>query len=250
VAYFDQLRAQLEEDKTVRDNVAGGSDKITIDGKSKHVLSYLKDFLFTAERAQQPVRALSGGERNRLLLARLFTQPANLLVMDEPTNDLDAETLELLEELLNGYQGTLLLVSHDRALLNSVVTSTLVFEGDGVVAEYVGGYDDWLRQRSAPEPATKAVKDVATTGAEQPKAPASPKPAKLSYKEQRDLEALPARIESLEEEQERLQSEMASADFYRQTGGQISEARERLAAVDAELADAYERWEALEARKG
>jgi len=249
VAYFDQLRAKLEEDRNVMDNVAGGSDKVTVDGRSKHVLSYLKDFLFAPERARQPVRALSGGERNRLLLAKLFTQPANLLVMDEPTNDLDAETLELLEELLIGFDGTLLLVSHDRALLNSVVTSTLVFEGEGRVREYVGGYDDWLRQRPSVTPAREP---------ERPKKPAPDRPpkgtgdqprgrsGKLSYKDQRELETLPARIETLEAEQEDLHARMADPGFYQQPGEAISAARERLAEVEAELERVFARWEALE----
>jgi ATP-binding cassette subfamily F protein uup len=251
LAYFDQLRAQLDEDKTVRDNLAGGSDKVSVDGRSRHVLSYLKDFLFTPERAQQPVRALSGGERNRLLLARLFAQPANLLVMDEPTNDLDAETLELLEELLADYQGTLLLVSHDRALLNAVVTSSLAFEGDGVVREYVGGYDDWLRQRPAREPAQDAAGGARpaagrTAKSARPRAGSGTKGNRLSYKDRRDLEALPALIESLEEQQGRLQAQMASPAFYRREGEEIAQARERLTSLEDELARAYERWEALE----
>jgi ATP-binding cassette subfamily F protein uup len=248
VAYFDQLRAQLDEDGTVRDNVAGGSDKVGVDGSSRHVLSYLKDFLFTPERAQQPVRALSGGERNRLLLARLFTQPANLLVMDEPTNDLDAETLELLEELLASYRGTLLLVSHDRALLNAVVTSSLVFEGGGVVREYVGGYDDWLRQRPAPEPVPEAGRSPTGATAARKK-PSEPKRAGLSYKDRRDLETLPERIEALEAEQLQLQQEMASPDFYRRDGEAIAEANQRLAGLEEELARAYARWEALESAR-
>ncbi len=245
VAYFDQLRASLDDGKSVQDNVAGGSDKVTVDGRSKHVLSYLKDFLFTPERARQPVTALSGGERNRLLLARLFTQPANLLVMDEPTNDLDAETLELLEELLTGFSGTLLLVSHDRALLNAVVTSTLVFEGEGRVHEYVGGYDDWLRQRPAPQP--MADKEKSQTQS-QPKTRAAARraPAKLSYKDRRELEALPARIEALEREQGELHERMADPAFYQQSGEAISTAKERLASVEADLEESYERWEALE----
>jgi ATP-binding cassette subfamily F protein uup len=246
VAYFDQLRAQLDEDKTVRDNVAGGSDKVTVGDKPRHVLSYLKDFLFSPERSQQPVRALSGGERNRLLLARLFARPANLLVMDEPTNDLDAETLELLEELLADYQGTLLLVSHDRALLNAVVTSSLVFEGDGLVREYVGGYDDWLRQR--PPPARPADTSRETRPAKPPRPNARPeaKGKRLSYKDRRDLEALPERIEWLEAEQGRLQAQMASPDFYRRPGEEIAQAKERLTALEEDLAGAYERWESLE----
>jgi ATP-binding cassette subfamily F protein uup len=249
VAYFDQLRASLDEDKSAQDNVAGGSDKVTVDGRSKHVLSYLKDFLFTADRARRPASSLSGGERNRLLLARLFTRPANLLVMDEPTNDLDAETLELLEELLAGFRGTLLLVSHDRALLNAVVTSTLVLEGDGKVGEYVGGYDDWLLQRPATTSTEKPAK---------PKEPARPKqasrpkgsPGKLSYKDRRELQALPERIESLEAEQAELHKRMADPAFYRENGSAIAEAKERLAAVESELEQAFEQWEALEGRNG
>jgi ATP-binding cassette subfamily F protein uup len=244
VAYFDQMRAQLDEEKSVQDNVAGGSDRVTIDGASRHVLSYLKDFLFPPERARQPVKALSGGERNRLLLARLFTQPANLLVMDEPTNDLDVETLELLEELLVGFAGTLLLVSHDRALLDAVVTSTLVFEGGGIVREYVGGYEDWLRQRPvAPaRPEAKPAPVSRPEPTERPKHPA----AKRSYKDARELESLPARIEALEAEQAALHERMAASDFYQQPGEAIAAARARLEALEAELAVAYERWEALE----
>lgn len=245
VAYFDQLRASLEDDRSVEDNVAGGSAKVTVNGRSKHVLSYLKDFLFTPDRARQPVSALSGGERNRLLLARLFSQPANLLVMDEPTNDLDAETLELLEDLLTSFAGTLLLVSHDRALLNAVVTSTLVFEGGGRVREYVGGYDDWLRQRPATVPTTESPKPGKPA---QPKPPPAGRrtPGKLSYKDRRELESLPSQIESLEEEQERLHASMADSSFYRKGGEAISEAKDRLAAVEAQLEEAYGRWEALE----
>ena len=263
VAYFDQQRAQLDEDKTVLDNVAGGSEKVTIAGQSRHVLSYLKDFLFTPDRARQPVRALSGGERNRLLLARLFTQPANLLIMDEPTNDLDTETLELLEELLLNFEGTLLLVSHDRALLDAVVTSTLVFEGDGRLTEYVGGYEDWLRQQPpvVPKPANKPTKtpkpNLAGVGKEaisplsgQATGQVAPKRDKLGFNERRELEALPARIEVLEMEIDSLQTRMGEASFYQQSGAAMAQTRERLAALEVELAAAYERWEILEARKG
>ena len=273
VAYFDQQRAQLEEDKSVLDNVAGGSEKVTIAGQGRHVLSYLKDFLFTPDRARQPVRALSGGERNRLLLARLFTQPANLLVMDEPTNDLDTETLELLEELLLNFEGTLLLVSHDRALLDAVVTSTLVFEGDGRLTEYVGGYEDWVRQRprakaesarlakpakSAQSYQSDRSSPSGANGRDKTAPPAAAKGGdqealrrdKLSFKEQRELEALPPRIEALEAELESLQARMGEGAFYQQSGTLISQARERLAVLEGELAQAYGRWESLEARKG
>ncbi|MBK1702565.1 ATP-binding cassette domain-containing protein [Thiococcus pfennigii] len=249
VAYFDQRRAQLDESLSVLDNVAGGSDRVTIDGQGRHILSYLKDFLFTPERARQPVKALSGGERNRLLLAKLFAQPANLLVMDEPTNDLDAETLELLEELLAEFQGTLLLVSHDRALLDNLVTSTLVLEGGGRVVEYVGGYSDWLRQR--PEAAAAPGE---TAPAARPKAEPKRTPARaakrLSYKESRELEALPARIEALETEQGTLHARLGEPDLYQQGGEAVTALQARLAEIEAELAEAYRRWEDLEARGG
>ena len=214
VAYFDQLRAQLDEDRSVFENVSDGNDTILFNGKPRHIMGYLQDFLFSPERARSPVRVLSGGERNRLLLARLFAKPSNVLIMDEPTNDLDTETLELLEELLLDYPGTLLLVSHDRAFLNNVVTSTLVLEGEGRVGEYVGGYDDWLRQRS-PESPEKAGKAAAR--------PEKPRPVRerrptLSFKEQRELEALPPRIESLEAEQAALVQTLSDPSFYRQGG--------------------------------
>ncbi len=239
IAYFDQLRGSLDESRSVRDNLAGGSDKVDINGKQKHVISYLRDFLFAPDRASQPVSSLSGGERNRLLLAKLFTRPFNILVMDEPTNDLDVETLELLEELLLEYQGTLLLVSHDREFLNNVVTSTLVFEGDGLVAEYVGGYDDWLRQRKSAaigKPAAK--KRVEKQPAERPK--------KLSYKEQQELEKLPQQIESLDLELAELQQQMANPAVYRQGGAEIATLKGRLAELEAALEQSYARWEALD----
>ena len=242
VAYFDQHRALLDEELSVLDNVAQGSEQITVNGQSRHVISYLQDFLFAPDRARTPVKALSGGERNRLLLARLFTQPANLLVMDEPTNDLDMETLDLLESLLVEFNGTLLLVSHDRAFLNDVVTSTLVFEGDGRVEEYVGGYDDWLRQRR-PASAVPAAGAAARPAVRPEKAPAK---AKLGYKEQRELEALPQRIEALEREREQLHDAMGSPEFYRLEKEAIADTQSRLAALEEELATAYERWEMLE----
>jgi len=242
VAYFDQHRSVLDESKSVIDNLAQGSDKVTINGVERHIISYLQDFLFSPERARTPVKALSGGERNRLLLARLFTKPANLLIMDEPTNDLDVETLELLEELLLNYKGTLLLVSHDRAFINNVITSTLVFEGDGVINEYVGGYDDWLRQKSDEKPTTVAKKNKPQTSsvanAEQKK--------KLSYKDQRELDALPKTIEKLENEQSELMTKLGDPDFYQQQGDAVSKANDRLAAIEAELSVCYQRWETLE----
>jgi len=250
IAYFDQMRAQLDPEKSVRDNVAGGSDQVEIEGASRHVLSYLKDFLFTPERARQPVKALSGGERNRLLLAKLFTRPANLLVLDEPTNDLDTETLELLEELLLNYSGTLLLVSHDRALLDNVVTSTLVFEGDGIVRDYVGGYEDWLRQRPRPvEPAPAPKSSAPATQAAEPKSKPKRTSDKLSFKETRELAELPGRIESLEQEQSDLHARLADPALYQGDGAEVVTVKARLETVDAELEAAYARWEALAARE-
>jgi ATP-binding cassette subfamily F protein uup len=249
VAYFDQLRAQLDPERSVQDNVAGGSDKVEVGGKPRHVLSYLKDFLFTPERARQPVRALSGGERNRLLLAKLFTRPANLLVLDEPTNDLDAETLELLEELLLEFQGTILLVSHDRALLDNVVTGTLVLEGEGRVRDYVGGYSDWLRQRDAAA-AAQVPAQAPSPQAAQSK-PASRKVAtKLSFKETRELAELPERIGALETEQAELHARLADPALYQQGSDAVTATQSRLVAVEAELTEVYDRWEALEALKG
>ena len=245
VAYFDQMRGQLNEDKSVQDNVAGGSDKISVGGTSKHVLSYLKDFLFAPERARQPVKALSGGERNRLLLAKLFTRPANVLVLDEPTNDLDAETLELLEELLQEFRGTLLLVSHDRALLDNVVTSTLVLEGDGTVREYVGGYTDWLRQRPPPLPAAAPKRAVPPATASRPR----PRPERLSYNERRELEALPGQIEALDAEIEALHERLSDAGLYQQGGDAVAKATARVQEVEQALETAYARWEELESAR-
>lgn len=246
VAYFDQQREQLNAESTVMDSVGEGSQTVTINGRSRHVAGYLQDFLFPAERLRSPVGTLSGGERNRLLLARLFARPANLLVMDEPTNDLDVETLDLLEELLLDYQGTLLLVSHDRAFLDNAVTSTLVFEGGGRVGEYVGGYTDWLRQRPAPVPAkTEATRAKAPKPASAAKARGA-KSRKPSYKEQREIETLPAKIESLETEQSRLQTAASQPSFYQQPPDDIAATLARLEAVCQELDVAYRRWTALE----
>ncbi|MCI0919205.1 ATP-binding cassette domain-containing protein [Pseudomonas stutzeri] len=251
VAYFDQLRHQLELEKTVIDNVAEGRDFITIDGQNRHVLSYLGDFLFSPQRARTPVKALSGGERARLLLAKLFSKPANLLVLDEPTNDLDVETLELLEEVLLGFQGTVLMVSHDRAFLDNVVTSTLVFEGKGVVREYVGGYQDWLRQGGSPRllgvAETKESKTEAP--ASKPAAPvaeAAPAKKKLSYKVQRELEALPGKIDAVEKNIAALQAEIAQPTFYQQTAEHTGETIARLEALQKELDELLERWAELE----
>ncbi|MDJ0870727.1 MAG: ATP-binding cassette domain-containing protein, partial [Gammaproteobacteria bacterium] len=243
IAYFDQHRAQLDDHGTVIDNVADGSDKVIIGGRPRHVIGYLGDFLFAPDRARTPVHALSGGERNRLLLAKLFARPCNVLVMDEPTNDLDLETLELLEELLLDFQGTLLLVSHDRAFLNNVVTSTLVLEGKGRIGEYVGGYDDWVRQRQTPQVPAAAAPSPAPSRQRQ----SSPRAPRRSYAQQRELANLPQRIEALEEAQAALQQSMADPAFYRQDGNVISEARDRLSALDRELEQNYQRWAELEA---
>ena len=248
LAYFDQLRERLDPERSVLDNLAEGRETLEINGQRRHVISYLGDFLFSAQRARSPVKSLSGGERNRLLLARLFSQPANLLVMDEPTNDLDLETLELLEELLLEYSGTLLLVSHDRAFLDSVVTSCLVFEDNGRIGEYVGGYSDWLRQRAAPDPLLPVK--VKSAPAPAPKAAKPAAPARLSYKEQRELEQLPERIEQLEQRQQALQAQTADPAFYRQEPAAIARQAEELRALEAELTIAYARWEALDARAG
>ena len=248
VAYFDQYRAGLREDWNAMENVAGGQDFVELNGSRKHVLAYLQDFLFTPERARAPITRLSGGERNRLLLARLFAQPSNLLVMDEPTNDLDVETLELLEELLADYAGTLLLVSHDRDFLDNVVTSTLVMEGRGRVGEYVGGYSDWLRQRPAPAAAVAAKPAARPAAVDAPPA-AVPVPAgkrKLSYKEGRELEQLPARIDALEGELAQLAEAMSSPGFYQQDAGAVTAHTARMAQAQAELDAAYARWAELD----
>ncbi|MCW5624241.1 MAG: ATP-binding cassette domain-containing protein [Burkholderiales bacterium] len=251
VAYYDQFREQLDPESSVADVISPGSEWVEIGSERKHVMSYLGDFLFAPERARSPVKSLSGGERNRLLLARLFARTANLLVLDEPTNDLDVETLELLEALVAEYPGTVVLVSHDRTFLDNVVTQVIAFEGEGRVREYVGGYDDWIRQRAVPVPP--------------PVSPAGPAPKKelvrdtaaksaaanrLGFKERKELESLPARIEQLETEQARLTAQLGDPALYQAdpTGAQAAQAR--FAAVEAELAQTYARWEALEARAG
>ncbi len=243
IAYFDQHRAQLDESLNALDNVAQGREYIELGGRRTHIMGYLQDFLFTPERARAPITRLSGGERNRLLLARLFAQPSNLLVMDEPTNDLDVETLELLEELLAEYRGTLLLVSHDREFLDNVVTGTLALEGGGRVGEYVGGYQDWLRQRPAPAPPT-APPAPAPKPARNGKA--APEQRKLSYKEQRELEQLPARIEALEARLAEAGEAMSDPAFFKQDTDAITAANEALAATQAELDAAYARWAELD----
>jgi len=248
ISYFDQLREQLDENESARHNIADGNDFVDINGHQRHVMTHLKNFLFTPDRAKVPVSVLSGGERNRLLLARLFTRPSNVLVMDEPTNDLDVETLDLLEELLMDYPGTLLLVSHDRAFLNNVVTSTIGFEGNGQVAEYVGGYDDWLRQR--PETPAQQAKACKPKPVAEPKKPAK---KKLSFKEKyeleekrKELDALPGLIENLENELEALQSKMSHQEYFKTPSDEMGKDQQRLESLEAELETTMERWEELE----
>jgi ATP-binding cassette subfamily F protein uup len=241
IAYFDQLRDQLDEDKSVKDNIASDHDQVLIGDKARHVYGYLQDFLFTPDRARTPVKVLSGGEKNRLLLAKLFTRPANLLILDEPTNDLDMETLDLLEELLLDYQGTVLLVSHDRSFLNDVVTSSLIFDGSGTVREIIGGYDDWQweQQRTA-QPAEKKA-------AAPKQKPRKERPRKLSFKEKRELEELPEKIDALETEQAEIHKKLADPDLYKgDSASQVPQLKERLLAIETELEEALVRWEKLE----
>ena len=240
VAYFDQLRGQLDGDKTIVDNIAGGNDTVTIDGKSRHIIGYLQDFLFSPERSRTRVRFLSGGERHRVLLAKLFTQPANVIVLDEPTNDLDAETLELLEQRLVEFSGTILVVSHDREFLNNVATSVIAYE-DGGIREYVGGYDDWVRQRPA---AVSAAASAPPRRASAQAAGGSQK--RRSYKEQRELELLPATIEVLEQEIAALHCRIASADFYTQLAAEIGATQRLLKDRETRLATAFQRWQELD----
>jgi ABC transport system ATP-binding/permease protein len=245
IAYFDQLRDQLNEEATVQDNLGAGGETVTIGGNSRHVLGYLQDFLFTPDRSRTLVRFLSGGERNRLLLARLFMRPANVLVLDEPTNDLDTETLELLEEKLVEFTGTILLVSHDREFLNNVVTSTIVFE-DGNVREYVGGYDDWQRQRSEP---TSAKGDRPTPSKGRPQATSNKEQSgkrRLAYHEKRDLESLPKKIETLEKEIGKLHATMADPKFYSRPSNEIAREQKNLKDLTHQLTAAFQRWEELE----
>jgi ATP-binding cassette subfamily F protein uup len=250
IAYFDQLRGQLRDNATIQDNITDGYDSVQIEGKSQHIMGYLQSFLFTPDRARTLVGMLSGGERNRVLLARLFSKPANVIVLDEPTNDLDTETLELLEERLVEYKGTVVLISHDRSFLNNVVTSTIAFEG-GAVNEYVGGYDDWLRQR--PQDAARDAR-VAKKSARQTSSGTqgrsqqggSDRQRRLSYKETRELEALPAQIEALESELAEIHAAMGQPDFYRQVGEIIAEKQVRVKEIESDLATSYARWEELE----
>jgi ATP-binding cassette subfamily F protein uup len=247
VAYFDQMRTALDPDATLEDFISPGSEWIEIGRQRKHVKSYLGDFLFSPARASSPVRSLSGGERNRLLLARLFARPANVLVLDEPTNDLDIDTLELLEELLQDYEGTVFLVSHDRAFLDNVVTSTIAFEGDGRWREYEGGVEDWLTQsRRTREMSAAAAAPKAAAEREKPVSAAAAAPRrKLGYKEQRELEALPARIEALEREQKAIQDELGAGTVYSDDPARAVQLATRSEQIEEELMAALERWEAL-----
>ncbi len=245
VGYFDQLREQLDDDRSVADNLAAGAEHVTVHGHPRHVLGYLDDWLFDAQRAKTPVRALSGGERNRLLLARQFLKPSNLLVLDEPTNDLDIETLELLEQRLIEYTGTVIVVSHDRRFLDNVVTSTLAYEGRGHFVEYAGGYSDWQSQRAQ---AGKGASETSPADAPKPsRGKDKPKgPRRLSYKEKHELEALPGRIEQLEAEQTSLQEQLSDPELYRTGGADVGTYKTRLEALEGELEEAYQRWAALD----
>ncbi|GIZ53805.1 ATP-binding cassette domain-containing protein [Noviherbaspirillum aridicola] len=249
VAYFDQMRAQLNDEASLADTISPGSEWVEINGQRKHVMTYLGDFLFAPERARSPVKSLSGGERNRLLLARLFAKPSNVLVLDEPTNDLDIDTLELLEELLQEYSGTVFLVSHDRRFLDNVVTQVIVAEGDGVWREYVGGYSDWERVRAETAPQKPAARpEQKTEPKPAPRETAPAKARKLSYKEQRELDALPALIAALESEQKTISEKLADPELYRQRPDEVQKLNERFAEIDAQLLESLEKWEAIEAR--
>jgi ATP-binding cassette subfamily F protein uup len=245
IAYFDQTREQLDEDRSVADNVANGSDFVTVNGSRRHIIGYLKDFLFSPDRARSPLKTLSGGERNRLLLARLFTRPSNVLVMDEPTNDLDIQTLELLEELLLEYSGTLLLVSHDRAFINNVVTSTLVFEENGKIGEYIGGYDDWQRQKKQ----TPIIQKDPVKVLEKKKPILKSGNSKLGYMEKRELAELPQQIEAMENEQAALFEKMSAPDFYKTDSQAAAQIKARQEELETLLEKAYARWEELESRE-
>jgi ATP-binding cassette subfamily F protein uup len=250
VAYFDQLRAQLDPQATVAETISPGSDWVEIGTERKHIMSYLGDFLFASQRAKSPVKMLSGGERNRLLLARLFARPANLVVLDEPTNDLDIESLELLEQKLQDYAGTLLLVSHDRRFLDNVVTQTLAAEGNGLWREYVGGYSDWLKQRDNSEGAARAAQPATPKRAGPLAAPSAKPRTKLSFKEQRELDSLPQEIEALEREQADLTARMSAPDYHRQGAQQLRTDGKRLEEIEALLLTKFARWEALEELRG
>jgi ATP-binding cassette subfamily F protein uup len=246
IAYFDQMRAQLNEEASLADTIAPGSDWVEINGQRKHVMSYLNDFLFAPERARSPVKSLSGGERNRLLLARLFAKPANVLVLDEPTNDLDIDTLELLEELLEDYKGTVFLVSHDRTFLDNVVTQVIVSEGEGQWREFIGGYTDWERYRSTVPVSKPAARSEAKAEVKAAPAPAAKK--KLSYKEQRELDELPKLIAQLEAEQKSITERLNDADLYKNGADEAKKLNERFAQIDEQLLEALDKWEQIEGK--
>lgn len=245
IIYYDQLREKLDEEKTVIENVSGGNDIVTVNGNSKHIIGYLQDFLFEPERVRSKVGVLSGGERNRLLLARLFTKASNLLVMDEPTNDLDIETLELLEELLSDYAGTVLLVSHDRSFLNNIVTSTIALEGEGKINEYLGGYDDWIKQKEVQVP--EVVKEKPKK--DEPNSKSQNNKKGLSYKENKELEELPLQIQSLEQEQKDLLTVLSDPEIYKNEPEKVNESKNRLDEIENEISEAFERWTYLDELK-
>ena len=249
VVYFDQMREQIDDSKTVAENIAGDADSVEVQGRSRHVISYLQDFLFDPTRARSKAKVLSGGERNRLLLARLFTKPANVLVLDEPTNDLDAETLDVLEDILVDYTGTLIVVSHDRAFLDNVVTSTLVFEGNGIVTEHAGGYTDWRNELARIAVAKRIVATQQPTQKPTASKAAGSVGAKLNNKERKDLETLPAKIEQLEAEQATLSVQLGDPEIYKDGGAKAAELQKRLHAAEAEHSAALSRWMELDARK-
>ncbi len=249
IAYFDQMRAQLNEDASLIDTIAPGSDWIEINDQRKHVMTYLNDFLFAPERARSPVKSLSGGERNRLLLARLFAKPANALVLDEPTNDLDIDTLELLEELLEDYAGTVFLVSHDRTFLDNVVTQVIASEGDGMWREYVGGYTDWERVRSSQVTLIAKAKSEAKIGVKaEPVPAAAPKQKKLSYKKQRELDELLLLIVKLEAEQKEISSQLEDPGLYKKKPEEVKRLNDRFTENDSLMLESLEKWEVIEAR--
>ncbi len=248
VLYFDQLREQIDGEKTIAENVADGNERLLIGGKERHIYGYMQDFLFTPDRARQPAKFLSGGERNRLLLARLFRQSSNVLVLDEPTNDLDTETLELLEELVSNYDGTLLLVSHDRAFLNNVVTSILALDGQGNVIELGGGYDDYQRYRSRQQEQAEAARAIAAKPAVVPEAKPKKSSAKLTFKEQRELEQIPDLIAASEQSQAELHGQMSSPEFFKQSPEAIKQVTQQLTDLEEKLTELYQRWEELESK--
>jgi ATP-binding cassette subfamily F protein uup len=250
VVYFDQMRGLINDNLTVAENLAGDSDTVEVQGRSRHVISYLQDFLFEPTRARSKAKVLSGGERNRLLLARLFTKPANVLVLDEPTNDLDAETLDVLEDLLVEYKGTLIIVSHDRDFLDNVVTSTLVFEGNGIVTEHAGGYTDWRNEVERVANSKRGQPTAAKATPAPETKPVAGKSVKLSNKDRQDIVELPGKIAELEAEQSKIAAQLADPEVYKNGGALFAELQKRLQTIDAEHNVAMQRWLELESRKG